>query len=164
MFCVYLHKSSLVYSRCQCNSALLSKDNYELKIKWSTNSFPSQKVHWNQQQLALKRGTILRRGEHAVFAQASPLLKAINPSQTARLFSSNGQWNKSQKENRHTKHRLPSCSIFSGLIKSISIPRFGFNIWAEFRLCFRNQRRTNTKQSFVALRPSILLFPLLINL
>ena len=79
-----------------------------------------------------------RRHKHAVFACASLLLKAINLSQTAQLFQA--------KKRRYTisahmadeinlkkkidipKHYLPTCSIFPGLIKSISIPRFGFNI------------------------------------
>ena len=62
------------------------------------------------------------------------------------------------------KHHLPSYSVFPGFIKSISIPRFGFNVWPEFRLCFGNQSSANTKWSFVALRPPILLFLLLTNL
>ena len=64
---------------------------------------------------------------YAVFAHASPLLKPINPSQTARLFQakketlhhiiSYGRWNKSQKENRHLITLfIPSCNIFSDLV------------------------------------------------
>ena len=44
------------------------------------------------------------------------------------------------------KHHLPFCSIYPRLIKSLSIPRFGFNIWAEFKLCFANQSSTNAKR------------------
>ena len=84
--------------------------------------------------------------------------------ETLHHFSPNGRWNKSQKENRHSITPLPFCTIFPGLIKSILIPRFGFNTWAEFRMCFGNQSSTNTKRSFAALTSSILLFQLLINL
>ena len=61
------------------------------------------------------------------------------------------------------KHHLPSYSVFPGFIKSISIPRFGFTVCPEFRLCFGNQSSANMKWSFVALRPPILLFLLLTN-
>ena len=62
------------------------------------------------------------------------------------------------------KHRLLSCGIFPDLIKSNSIPRSAFNIWAEFMLCFGNPSSKNKRRSSVTFRPSILLFPLLINL
>ena len=90
--------------------------------------------------------------KHAVFAHASPVFKAVNPSQLCsatfpsqkgdivHFLNSNGQWNQSQKENRHKKHHLPSCSVVPSLIKSISVSRFGLNVWAEFRLCSKSKQ------------------------
>ena len=36
-------------------------------------------------------------------------------------------------ENEHSLTALPSSIIFSGISKSISIPPFGFIIWAELK-------------------------------
>ena len=104
-----------------------------------------------------------RRHDLAFFAHPSPLLKAINPSQTARLlqakketfhhFSSNGWWNKSRKENRHFK------TPFTVLKHLPWSPKIDFNSATRLQCLIRVQVHVleNTKRSFFALRHSILL-------
>ena len=133
-----------VWSTDDVNTTLLFKDNFELTRQNDEQTvFPVKNFIGINNNLLLGEKTFRfsceRRHKHAVFAHASLLLKAIKLSQTARLFQS-------KKKRRYTistqmadeinlkkkidipKHHLPSCSIFPGLIKSISIPRFGLNI------------------------------------
>ena len=80
-----------VWSLVDVNTTLLSKDNYELtKTSDQQTVFPASNFIGTNNNLLLGEKTFRfsceRRHKHAVFAHTSPLLKAINPSQTARLF------------------------------------------------------------------------------
>ena len=79
-----------VWSLVDVNTTLLSKDSFELKRNDQQAVFPVKKLIRINNNFLFGEETFPisceHRHEHAVFAHASPLLKAINPSQKARLF------------------------------------------------------------------------------
>ena len=104
-----------------------------------------------------------RGHKHAVFTHALPLLKAIIPSQIARLSKlKNNRCTISaqmvsetslKKKLEIKKHYLLSCNIFPGLVKSILSPRFTSIFEPTLGCVFGSQGSSNAKRSFVGLRP-----------
>ena len=125
-----------VWSTDDVNTTLVFKDNFELTRQNDEQIvFPVKNFIGINNNLLFGEKTFRfsceRRHKHAVFAHASLLLKAIKLSQTARRYTISTQMADEislKKKIDTPKHHLPSCSIFPGVIKSISIPRFGLNI------------------------------------
>ena len=132
MFRVYYHKSSLVNRRCQ--HTLLSKDNYELTRQNDQQTvFPVKTfIGINNNFLLGEKAfrfsctcfTSLKSDEAIANSATFPIKKKPRYTISTQMADEINL----KKKIDIPKHHLPSYSIFPGLIKSISIPRFGFNI------------------------------------